>query len=144
DRRRPQGAPAGGVVPYRRAACRQTSPDDLDGDGTPSRCERAARNGEEGGSVTCRSAHSRRNAWRPVAVFVRQGEGRRRSADWRQRACDVSALGRHRFAGGRVAHDEAWVPRELRALPQLSRALTRVAGKGRRTGGAAHEVATAI
>ena len=79
----------------------------------------------------------RRGADERGVLLLRQGARRRRAADGRQRARRVPALGRHRLAGGGVADDAARLPRRVRALPQLSDPVARVAGEGARAGAAA-------
>ena len=66
--------------------------------------------------------------------------GRRRAADRRQRARRVPALRRHRLAGRGLADDAARLPGRVRALPQLSDPVARVAGEGARAGEAADAV----
>jgi thiamine biosynthesis protein ThiI len=56
----------------------------------------------------------------------------------------VPALGRHRFAGGGVADDEARLHRHLRPLPQLSNPVARVDRKGAFAGHAADALAAAF
>ena len=46
----------------------------------------------------------------------------------------ASAVGRHRFAGGGVAHDAARLPRHVGALPQRAVSVERLAGEGAAAG----------
>src|SRR5262249_36471595 len=55
-----------------------------------------------------------------------------------------SCLGRHRLAGGRLAHDEARLSRPLRPLPQRAVPARRLHPQGARAGGPAHPVAVLL
>ena len=71
------------------------------------------------GSRAAGADGSHRDAARPVVLFLRQGAGRRRAADRHERPGGVPAVGRHRFAGGRVPDD---APRLLGAASSTSTA----------------------
>jgi len=66
-------------------------------------------------------------------------EGRAGARRHRRHGGDT-ALGRHRLAGGRVADDEARLPRDLRALPQRAVPARDLAGQGARARRAPHRV----
>ncbi len=72
-------------------------------------------------------------------LLLRQGSRRRRTAGRHERPRAVPAVGRHRLAGRRVAHDAPRLPRALRPLPQLPDSVARVAGQGARARRAAHD-----
>ena len=95
-------------------------------------------------SRRARAHDPRRAADRRRVLLLRQGTRAGRPADRHGRSRGVPAVGRHRFAGGRAPHDEARLRGDLRALPQLSDPVARVAGEGARAGAAADEVAAAL
>jgi len=76
--------------------------------------------------------------------LARPAAGAGRPAGGSQRDRGGADLGRHRLAGGGLAHDEARLPRRLRALPQRAVPARHLAGEGARAGRAADRVAVRL
>ncbi len=92
----------------------------------------------------CRPRRTRRAAFGPGVLFLRQGTRCGRAADRDRRGRGVPAVRRHRFPGGRAPHDEARLRGDIRALSQLSDSFACLAGEGARAGHAVDEVAAAV
>ena len=132
-----------GILPRHRQACRQALPDEVTRD-------RAGgwRADQAGEGVVRRSRRAgadnlARDAERRGVLLVREGPGAGRPADGGEREGGLPAVGRHRLAGGRVAHDEARLLGDPRALPQLPVPFARLPGEGARDGANADDLATA-
>ena len=91
-------------------------------------------------SRRARADHSRRGADRPKRSTSSARIAAPAVCRSAQRTRRVPAVGRHRLAGCRLAHDAARLPRAVRALSQLSDSVARVAGKGARARAAADAV----
>ena len=77
-------------------------------------------------------------------LFLRQGAGRGRPADGDGRPRGVPAVGRHRFAGGRVPHDAPRLLGAADSFSQLPDSVARVAGEGPRDRRAADDASAAV
>ena len=73
-----------------------------------------------------------RDAADVCVLLLRQGAGRRRTADRDRRPAGVPAVGRHRLAGRRLSDDAARLLGAVRPLSQLSDPVARLAGEGAR------------
>ena len=91
-----------------------------------------------------RADHSHRDDAGRRVLFLRQGAGRRRAADRDRRARRMPAVGRHRFAGGRVPDDAARLLGAAHSFSQLPDPVARVAGKSPRDRRAADDASAAV